>query len=214
VGRAGGEASFWYLAMGAYGLLPSEHPTATVRIGGTTTNVTLDEGRVVIPITLEGGDSARVRVETPAGESLVAEIEGAYVVPFVAGEGPLHIEIRGDIGRIGRLAALEITVHANESVGHPVLEISLPAGVVADEALLASIQRVAHVARAEARRPGFVRITLSPLGSGADVRIPLPLEHRARGRMSGLGISAYPASTPYRRTIVVPQVVDVPGEEE
>lgn len=214
LGRAGGEHAFWYLAVGAYGLLPSETPKATVRIGGETTEVSLEEGRVVLPITLGAGDAVRVRVSTPAGESVVAGVEGAYVVPFTSDEGPLRVQVRGDIGRIGRLAALELEIHANENVARPVVEVSLPAGVVADDALLASIERTGRVADAEARRPGFVRITLAPLGSGADLRIPLPLQHRARGRMSGLGISAYPGSEPYRRTIVPPQVVDVPAEED
>lgn len=214
LGRAGGEPALWYFAVGAYGLLPSATPRATVRIGGETRDVSLADGRVVLPIALEAGEDVRIRVSTPDGESAIAEIEGAYVVPFVAEEGPLHVTIRGDVGRVGRLAAIELGVHANEAVARPVVEISLPPGVVADDALLGTIRRTERVVAAEARRPGFVRITLDALASGAELRIPLPLEHRARGRSTGLAISAYPASSPYRRTIVAPQTIDVPGEAE
>jgi hypothetical protein len=119
--------------------------------------------------------------------------------------GPLAITFDGVAGRRGEVAALELGVHASEPVPRPIVEVQLPAGVLADADLLAALAAQGAVADVEARAPGFLRFRLGPMAAEADVRISLPLRFLGSGRVRGLGAVAYPEAEPQRTTVLRPR---------
>ena len=129
---------------------------------------------------------------------------------FAAGdEGPLALELLGDPGRLGEVAALELSVAANRRVEIPVIDVQLPPGVEARGALLDTVQAASGVRRAEARYPGFLRIWLSPLSEGTQVAIPLPFRWTVSGTVRGLGAMAYPEAAPQDLTVLPPRVMNI-----
>ncbi|MFK7985225.1 MAG: pre-peptidase C-terminal domain-containing protein [Sandaracinaceae bacterium] len=205
--RAGGETAFWRIAAGAYGAMGTDAESVTVRIDGRSEEVSLTSGRGVLPLRPSAGEH-EVVVEGGAGHALV-RVEAAVERPFTAREdGPLSLRIDGEAGDAGSLAALELTVTANEAVARPVLDIALPAGVTASEGLRASM-RSGDVISVEARAPGFVRVRLSAMANGTERRVSLPLRWTVYGTLRGLGVVGYPLSRPSAMTVLAPRTLDV-----
>ena len=112
-----------------------------------------------------------------------------------------------------QLAALELNVKSLAWHDAAVLEVQLPAGVEADDRLLAALRANGVVRDAEAREPGFARMTLAPLEPQQQVAIALPLRWRAAGRVRGLAVVGYSAATPERMTVLPARVLEVGAEQ-
>lgn len=210
VTREGGEALFWWLANGAYGVLGAD-AGASVRVtaAGHTTEASFDHGIAVVPVERASG-GVGVTATTSGGATLLVRAEAAYLTPFDAETGsPLRLALEGDVGASEGSSALELVVHANEAVAHPVVLLELPAGIdVRDEGLLARFSATGGVIGVEPRRPGFVRIELTALASGTELRIPIALRWTLGGTMHGLAAVAYDADRPDRRTVIAPITID------
>ncbi|MBX7194248.1 MAG: hypothetical protein K1X94_19490 [Sandaracinaceae bacterium] len=212
--RAGGEALFWWLAAGAYGVLlpaadgPAPSDSITVVVDGRTLTATLENGFATIPLTGSGArPSVSVRTDGPVvvrGESLsFGSFEERH-------DAPLTLSIVGEPGDARHVASLELTVHADREVREPVLHVQLPAGARADDALLGAIRSAPGVTSAELRTPGLVRIRLVSLASGTDTRITLPLSWMVRGTVHGLAVVAFEANVPGRMTILPQRAFTIP----
>lgn len=212
--RAGGEATFWLLAAGAYGALGVTPPsTIEVSVDGTDHSLALEGGVGVLPLALGAGDDVDIEIETEEGVAVLARAEVVFGRPFEARrDGPLGLSMQGDVGHLGGIAALELTVSAAAGVDDPILDIQLPAGVQADEQLLAGLRSSSVVRLAEARSPGFVRLTLAPLAAESRTAVSLPLPWRASGRVRGLAVVAYPGDRPHAMTVLPSRVLDVTPE--
>jgi hypothetical protein len=212
--RAGGEALFWWLAAGAYGVLytpegaPPASDSVTVVVDGRTLTATLENGFAAIALEGAGArPSVSVRTEGP----VVVRAESLAFGRFEErGDAPLGLSIVGEPGDARHVSSLELTVHANREAREPVLHIQLPAGARADEALLAAIRSAPGVVSAELRTPGLVRVRLISMASGVDLRIPLPLSWMVRGTVHGLAVVAFEASVPGRMTILPQRTFTIP----
>lgn len=210
--RVGGETTFWYLAAAAYGAMGAgTTERVTVTVGGQDHVVDVSSGRAVVPIErLNAGRATTVAVERIGGPALLVRAEVVMGRRFAErDEGPLALEIQGDVGRGGELSALELSATASRAVGRPVLDIQLPAGVNAEGQLVETLEASSSVLSAEPRAPGFVRVSLAPIAEGATVVLPLPLRWTARGQLRGLGVIAYPESSPQAMTVLQPRVLEV-----
>jgi hypothetical protein len=212
--RAGGEALFWWLAAGAYGVLstpegaPPASDSVTVVVDGRTLTATLENGFAAIALEGAGArPSVSVRTEGP----VVVRAESLAFGRFdERGDAPLGLSIVGEPGDARHVSSLELTVHANREAREPVLHIQLPAGARADEALLAAIRSAPGVVSAELRTPGLVRVRLVSMASGVDLRIPLPLSWMVRGTVHGLAVVAFEAAVPGRMTILPQRTFTIP----
>ncbi|MBN8609900.1 MAG: hypothetical protein J0L92_04920, partial [Deltaproteobacteria bacterium] len=212
--RAGGEALFWWLASGAYGvLLPAGEPTTpsdaiTVVVDGRTVNATFENGIAIVP--LEGAGprpSVSVRADGPS----IVRVESLSYAAFAERhDAPLTLSILGEPGDARHTASLELTVHADREARDPVLHLQLPAGARADDALLASIRSAPGVVAAEHRTPGLVRVRLISMASGVDLRIPLPLQWMVRGTVHGVAVVGFESATPGAMTIVPQRSFTIP----
>jgi hypothetical protein len=72
------------------------------------------------------------------------------------------------------------------------------------------VARTEGVVRAEARRPGFLRVRLAPLEAGTTRVVSLPIPWTVSGALEGLGAVAYPLSRPAEMTVLAPR--DLPIE--
>jgi hypothetical protein len=207
--RAGGPTLFWMLAAGAYGALGRDPAQLVVHVDGERRAIALDAGRAVVPLAPTAG-AHRVRVE-PAGEgSAFVRVEAAMERPFVAREqGPLRLALEGDPGDVRSVAALELTVRATEAVEGAVVDLQLPAGVEAGEALREALRSAAGVTGVEVREPGFLRVRLAPMDDGTARTLPLPLRWTVRGRLRGLGAVAYPLGRPGAMTSLAPRPLEI-----
>ncbi len=211
--RLGGEPLFWLLACGAYGALGTgEVARATVTVDGRPTPATFEGGRAVVTLPGLGDGTHAVRVEVVGAAPVLARVEAAYGAPFATRQGTgVALSIAGDVGEAGGVAALELTVEARRPLRGAVIELQLPAGVRADDALLAVLRGAPHVLRAEPRAPGFVRITLGTLSASERAVLPLPLRFTGAGRLRGLAVVGAPLGAPSDMTILAPRVLSVPA---
>jgi hypothetical protein len=209
----GGELLFWWLASGSFGAMqgaPSEAALSdalAIQVNGRSLSGALQQGRAVV--TLEGaGASPSVRV---SGEGpLFVRVESLSYTPYTErSDAPMTLSIQGENGDARHTASLELTVHATSEVASPVLLIQLPAGIAADAQLLSSMRNSGFVVSVEPRTPGLLRLRLSTLASGVDVRIPLPIRWSVRGTMRGLGVVAYEASNPSRTSVLAPRPITI-----
>ena len=201
--RAGGEALFWMLAAGSYGAL-GQGTRVAVTIDGSRRELDLEGGRAVLPLPT-GAGGHRVVVEPLEGSAFV-RVEAAMDRPFAPRQdGPFTLAVEGDPGDGSTLAALELSVTAREETDAAVLDLQLPAGVEATDALLASIGRGSSVASVEPREPGFLRLRLSPMAAGTTQTISLPLAFTVTGDLRGLGAIAYPLGRPGEMTVLPPR---------
>ena len=209
--RTGGELTFWLLAAGAYGVMGAGEPElVTVNVAGRSHRLNLSEGHAAVVFQGHAGRSYPVSVERIGGPALLARAEVVMGRSFTdGGTGPLELELAGDAGRAGEVAALELTVHAREGVLAPLVDLQLPAGVDASDTLLEVVERSPGVRRVEPRRPGFLRIWLETLAEGTQTVIPLPIRWTAHGRIRGLGAMAYPQGRPQAMTTLAPAELDI-----
>lgn len=206
--RIGGELTFWMLAAAAYGAMGTGTPErVTVDTGEGEQVVDLASGRAVIPIEgVRAGRSRTLTVEREGGPGLLVRAEVVMGRGFESrDQGPLALEIQGDVGDQGELAALELSVTADRPVPSTVLEIQLPSGIDARNQLVDLLTASGTVRRAEPRRPGFIQVHLGPLAEGAVQVIPLPLHWTVSGDLRGLGVIAYPATEPSAMTVLAPR---------
>jgi hypothetical protein len=211
--RVGGETGFWYLATAAYGALGASLPErVTVTTSGGKREVDLDQGRAVVPLeNLRPGRRATVAVDRIGGPILLVRAEAVMGRPFRdRQQGPLQLELHGDVGQTGELAALELTVRADEAVDQPVLDIQLPAGIAVSDPLRESLLNGGQIRDMEPRRPGFLRVWLAPMAAGTTLVLPLPLRWTLSGELRGLGVLAYPRSAPAALTVLAPRDVSLP----
>lgn len=211
VTRTGGELTFWHLAAAAYGVMGTGTPErVTVSVDGDERAVDLSEGYAVVPFEARAGRSSSVTVERIGGPGLLVRAEVVMGRSFTGDEeGPLALELLGEPGRAGRMAALELSVQARGAVEAPVIDLQLPAGVDAEESLLETVRMTAGVRDAEPRRPGFLRIWLEPMADGVQTSIPLPIRWSVRGRLHGLGAMAYPRAEPQAMTVLPPRTLNI-----
>ena len=212
--HAGGEALFWWLAAGAYGVLaapegaPAASDAVTVVVDGRTLTATLENG--LAAVALEGAGprpSLSVRAEGP----VLVRVESLALASFAERhEGPVTLAITGEPGDARHLSSLELAVHAEREARELVLHLQLPAGVRTDEALLAAVRSAPGVAGAELRTPGLLRVRLGTLSAGVDRRIPLPLTWLVRGSVRGLAVVAFEAAVPGRMTVLPPRELTIP----
>jgi hypothetical protein len=215
--RAGGEATFWYLAAAAFGAMGTGTPErVTVTADGHEEVVDLRSGRAVVDLArLAGGRTVNVSVERLGGPELLVRAEVVMGRAFDAtpddasAEAPLALELQGDAGRLGELAALELSITARRAVRQPVLDIQLPAGVEAEGQLVEALLATGSVRAAEPREPGFVRVHLAPLAEGTSAILPLPLRWTGSGTLTGLGVIAYPLSAPDAMAVLAPRAFEV-----
>jgi hypothetical protein len=208
VTRDGGEALFWLLANGAYGVIGGDPGTsAHVSAGGRTVDSAFDHGVAIATMDRPGGGAD---VTVANGALVLVRAEVAYAVPFTAEtQAPLTLVLEGDVGASEGLSALELVVHASRDVAHPIVLIELPAGIdVDDEGVLAQLSRAGGVTQIESRNPGFVRLELGALASGVEVRIPITLRWTLGGSVHGLAAVAYEAEDPDHRTVIAPITIE------
>jgi hypothetical protein len=124
-------------------------------------------------------------------------------------DGPLAIEIEGDPGGVSSVAALELSLEASVDVSSPIVEVQLPAGVEADEALLEVVRSSPDVRDAAARHPAFLRVWLEPMEEGTHRVVPLPIRWTARGSLLGLGAVAFPEDRPGAMMVLPPRTLEV-----
>jgi len=207
----GGEALFWWLSLGAYGVLGTTEPEGVrVSVGGSSSSPEFVGGVAIVPLAgARAGSSASASVD--AGDAFViARLEAVYGLPFESrSDGPFTMVLNGDPGGLRRVAALELAITATEEVGRPVLYVQLPGGVDADPALLAAVGSSPYVASIEARRPGLLRMVLAPLASGTTALVSLPVRWTAHGSVRGLGAIVHPADDPERMTVLAPRAFDI-----
>jgi hypothetical protein len=210
--RRGGEAAFWLLAAGAYGALGTGPEAVTVVVDGRRHVVTLEQGRAVVPLA-EGLGPHSVVVEVPEHGQAMVRAELVYERPFQAAAGrSLALELGGDVGEASGVAALELSVRALRALNSPVVELALPAGVDADDALLGALRASPHVLAAERREAGFVRLRLRPMATGTEAVLPLPLRWSVRGTVRGLGAVGYPQDDPADMTTLAPRELQLREE--
>ena len=198
----GGEPLFWWLALGAYGVLGAEPPRVRLDVGGGELAPSFAGGVAVVPIEgARAGGELRARVHSEG--LVIGRLEAVYGVPFEARtDAPFTLSLDGEPGSLHRLAALELAVTATAAVARPVLHLQLPAGVVADEALLRALRAAPSVVSAEARRPALVRLELRPMGAGTVAILPLPLVWTAAGEVRGLAAVVHDAERPEAMTVL------------
>ncbi|MEO0324327.1 MAG: hypothetical protein AAF447_15300, partial [Myxococcota bacterium] len=210
--RAGGPATFWWLAAGAYGVFGAT-PEAQARAAVAATEAGVD-GVAVATAAADAGRRFAGAVEVSGGSrgavgALYVRSEVVYGRPFVAQEGPFTLTLRSARGAeegeetvpLGLPLAFELAVQARRAVAHPVVELALPVGAEATEELLAALRRLPVVRHAERRAPGFLRLELTPLGEEVEALVPLPLHFAVRGTVRGLAMSAYDRDAPAERTV-------------
>lgn len=214
--RLRGEPLFWLLACGAYGALGTgDAPAATVLVDGRRVPVVFDKGRAVVALPQLSTGAHDLRVEVTGGAAVLARVEAVFGAPFSARAGTAFaLSIAGDVGDAGGVAALELTIEAKRALRASVLDLQLPAGVRADDALLSALRGAPYVTHVEAREPGFVRVTLGSLDSGVSALLPLPLRFSGSGSLRGLGVVAYPAADPADMTILAPRVLSLSAPAE
>ena len=104
-------------------------------------------------------------------------------------------------------------MRATRRLSDPVVDLQLPAGVRADDALLGVISSSSAVLSAERRNPGFVRIRLLPLGEDQSAVVPLPFRWRTHGDVRGFGAVGYASSRPEDMTVLRPRALSVARPE-
>ncbi len=217
--RTDAEGPFWLLAASVFGAFGSDSraeaasdATVPVEISGARRELTRAELRARIDvasdaaIALSGGDPVVVALESRALRELADRHDAGFDARV---EGVLGDTAR--LGESGARSALELVITAGPSdVVRPVIEIEIPAlaslDVVARGALSRS-QAVAHVS--EPDRGGVVRLTLAPLRAETTVRVPLVVAWLGAGRVRGLGVVAYDATSPTRMTTHAARVIEL-----
>jgi len=210
VARDPDDALLYWFALSAYGALGVGEPEGLeVNVGSGWQPVTLEEGRAIIDVNLDPGERLHAKVRTTGGAAVYARVETVFGAAFEEREdAPFTLSIDGDMGRMGGVAGLVLEVQAgDQAVMQPVIELQLPAGVPADEALEAALAAPAVVLTAEVRRPGFVRLTLAPLNAEQRHSVPLAFVWTSLSPVRGLGAAGYDASHPTRMTVLPPRVL-------
>ncbi len=197
------ERAFWLLAASSHGALGR---AGTVRLDGQ--NVAIDGA---VRRILEDRDE--VRAEVDAEHAVWSRVEARYDLPVaeVQPEGGAVLSLEGVTGDLRGPAALEVKVVAGPAMTHPILAIQLPAGATLPEGALEAIRRndaVASVGRID--RNGQVRIQLSPLPAGSEIRLPLPILWLASGRRSGLSLSLWDDVTPWQVSSIPARTIEIP----
>jgi hypothetical protein len=191
------EPAFWLLAASAYGVFGIEKSSGgTVAINGKTHNLRFNKGlaRFALP-------NKSTRVVLNSALPVMARVEARYIRPVKAASASvLRARIAGEVGHSGDTAALELVINnsSDKPVGHPVIEVILPSAAFLSDPALESIRSATGVTRVEAPdRAGLLRIHLAALGSKRDRRVSLPVYWIGEGKVRGLSVTAYDASTPW-----------------
>ncbi|MCB9617257.1 MAG: hypothetical protein H6721_30790 [Sandaracinus sp.] len=178
------DGTFWWVAASAFGVAGD-----SAELVGT-------------PFDAEG--VARREITSPTelrttGSGLVlARFAARYERPVQDVEGPFTLGLEGHGGRLGRPAALEITIEANEASTSPRLLVRLPPAARIDAAARAALAGTPGVTSIEPARNGALLVHLGPMASGEVRRLPLRLRWLAAGRRPGVGLAAWDATTPWR----------------
>ncbi len=195
--RGGVEPAFWLLAASAYGIFGIEKSTGgSVAINGKRHNLRFVNGlaRFSLP-------NKSTKVVLNSAFPVLARLEARYIRPVNAlSASSLRARIGGEVGHSGDTAALEIVVKnsSDKTVKHPVVEVILPSAAALSEPALDAIRSAAGVSRVEAPdRAGLLRIHLTALGAKRDLRVSLPVQWIGEGKVRGLAVTTYNASTPW-----------------
>ncbi|UJR86143.1 alpha-2-macroglobulin family protein [Sandaracinus amylolyticus] len=210
IARRGGEPLFWMLAAASYGVLGAgDAPSLALVADGRSHAVEFTNGIAVIPIDAAREIEVSLRRSGP-GVHVIARAETVLDQPFRAVDrAPIEVSLDGDPGDAGDVAALELTVRARERLpGGVVVELQLPAGVEADDALL-DLLRGRGALHVERREPRFVRVTLPAMERGVAAVLPLPLRWSVHGTLEGLAVVAHPADDPGAITVLAPRALAV-----
>ncbi len=217
VSRAPADALLYWFALSAYGALGHGDPEGLeVNVGHGWQATTLENGRATLQVSLSPGERLRARVRTRGGAAVFARVETVFGATFEdRDDAPFALAIQGDVGRVGGVAGLVLEVRAGErAVPHPVIELQLPAGVDGDEELERAFASLSVVQAAEARRPGFMRLTLVPLNAEQVLSVPLAFPWISGSPVRGLGAVGYEASHPTRMTVLPPTTLRPQPAEE
>jgi hypothetical protein len=197
-------------------LLTQGAPTAKVKIelDRQATEITLDNGFGRLPapnLALPGTHQIRVTA-ADANAVLFVRAQSEFGLGWdeaLPAPGPLVVSFEGAAGDCDTRASL-VLVAQNRSprtLGRPVLEISLPAGAELDEPARQAIRAQAAL-EPDATR-GTLRLELWPLAPGAVRRVPLPLRWSVAGRLTGLGVTGYPADQPEAVSVTPPRSLEM-----
>jgi len=205
------DAAFWILAASAYGVFGMDGPaTVTVEENGVRRTVNLASGSASVP--LGPGDLA-LRID--GGRPVIARVEARYIRPAVdRGDTGIVVRLRGDVGRVGESAGLELVVvnRGSARVRRPVVEVMLPpqaAFRTETERALRRSRVVAGVEAPDAR--GLLRLRLRSLAPLEEQRIALPVRWQSPGTFDGFAVAAYDATRPWRVSTFAPRRVTVRG---
>lgn len=209
--RAGGESTFWMLALGAHGVLGNGASSVRVTVDGETQEVDLSNGAASIPINGRGRHAVRVTTDG----SVVARVESVFAREMQArSEGPFEMEVLGDPGRYRGPSGLVLRVKSGDRVRDGVIDLVIPAGAMIDERAERLFTQNASVRSVERRAPGFIRLRLVEMLDGQQHDIALPFHWHAFGDADGLSAIGYGASEPAAMTVVTGAEITIAAELE
>lgn len=207
--RAGGESTFWLLALGAHGTLGTGTSSVRVTIDGAAQDVDLSDGAASIPIPGTGRHAITVATKG----SVVARVESVFARPLTArSDGPFSLETLGDSGRYRGPSGLVLRLKASAQVRDGLIDLLVPAGAVIDERIEALLAQNAVVHSVERRAPGFLRLRLQEVREGQQHDIALPFHWHAFGLVDGLAAIGYAASEPGAMTVLSGESISIAEE--
>lgn len=197
------EAAFWHLAASVYGVFGRASGDVVVHQNGRTHRLSMDDGRARFSFSVE--ENVELRVESE-GNALV-RVEARYEQPEREREdSPLELELSGEPGFAQSLASFELIVRAPEGAERSEVAINLPAAVQTRAAVraLGGADGVTAVRAV----PGGLRLSLSEMEEGAQLRLSLPLHWIGAGERT-MSVAAWEVSKPWNVTATEPRVMEV-----
>lgn len=197
------EAAFWHLAASVYGVFGRASGDVFVHRNGRTHRLAMDEGRGRLSFAAE--ENVELRVESE-GNALV-RVEARYEQAERARQdAPLQLELNGEPGVAQSLASFELIVRAPGGAEPSEVAINLPAAVQTRAAVRA-LSRAEGVSAVRAVAGGL-RLRLSAMEEGAELRLSLPLYWLGAGERT-LSVAAWELSKPWNVTATQPRVMEV-----
>jgi hypothetical protein len=186
----------------------------TVEIDGKAATLALADGEGQLPapaLATPGRHKVKVSVSGDAAAVHVTAVT-EFGMPWDAAParpGSVRATIEGQTRGRDQRAGLEVVVQnrSPRTIGRPVLEISLPAGAEIDEDARRAL-RAFTVVEPEATR-GTLTLVLRALPPGSSRKLPLALRWSVAGKLTGLGVVAYPDDGPEDLSVTQPRAWEV-----
>jgi len=157
-----------------------------------------------------------IRASLPEGVLAFATVRARYLVPWERTEPralPVSLRWSGEVGARDTRAALvlEVRNRSPRVIASPVIDIQLPSGAELDTESRRLLMRHGALSNTEEG----VRIHLSPLRVGAELRIVLRARWTLAGSLRGLGVTLSDERGEADRVAVLPsRAVEIPEEGE